>query len=104
MIEYLCGYLIVSHVGRCQRSGQVHLSSNKKGENKIRLCLGSLAGDRRVSEARYYSPYLKGKEIEIHDTFLLNAHCLPGAMLELLDDTDVVIVVVQLLSHVPTLL
>ena len=71
----------------------------KKEKNKILLCLGSLAGDRRVSEARYYSPYLKGKEVEIHDTFLLNAHCLPGAMLELLDDTDVVIVV-QLLSHV----
>ena len=80
--------------------GQSIFLPRKKEKNKILLCLGSLAGYRRVSEVRYYSPYLKGKEIEIHDAFLLNAPCLPGAVLELLDDTDVAIVIVQLLSHV----
>lgn len=75
-----------------------------KRRNKIRFMSGLSAGDRRVSSQMLLVHILKGKKFEIHDTFLLNAHCLPGAMLELLDDTDVVIVVVQLLSHVPTLL
>lgn len=66
----------------------------RKKKNKILLCLGSLACDRRVSEVRCYSPYVKGKEIEIPRTwdswhaFLLNACGLPGAVLELLGDTD----------------
>lgn len=69
-------------------------SQGKKEKNKILLCLGSLACDRRVSEVRCYSPYVKGKEIEIPrtwdswHTFLLNACGLPGAVLELLGDTD----------------
>ena len=86
--------------GDAREVGKSIFLPRKKEKNKILLCLGSLAGDRRVSEVRYYSPYLKGKEIEIHDTFLLNAHCLPGAVLKLLDDTYVVTVIVQLLSHV----
>ena len=43
-------------------------SQGKKEKNKILLCLGALACDRRVSEVRCYSPYLKGKEIEIPRT------------------------------------
>ena len=86
--------------GHAREVGKSIFLPRKKEKNKILLCLGSLAGDRRVSEIRYYSPYLKGKEIEIHDTCLLNAHCLPGAVLELLDDTDVVTIIVRLLSHV----
>lgn len=81
MIEYLCGYLIVSHVGRCQKLGKSIFLPIKKEKNKIRLCLGSLAGDRRVSEARYYSPYLKGKKLRFMILFVecpLFTRCYAG--------------------------